>query len=181
MNFPIEKLLQLELASCHRNCNKGIIIQPSLRNSSQWQIYIFPSSGVFKSCILTFFIYFNNFPAEVPEIIFQSGVVHPNVDHSSFKYDTTPFFTEWSLQTRVYTLLNSIYESFIDIPKPKNAANPEAVRYLEKNLNVYEKKALEELPKHEDPNNQNEINTPKRWNVQKERLMKSLFSHSKGQ
>ena len=182
MNFPIEKFLQLELASCHRNCNKGIIIQPSLRNNNQWQIYIFPSSGVFKSCILTFFVYFNNFPTEVPEVLFQSGVVHPYVDHSSFRYDTSPFFTEWNLQTRVYSLLNSIYESFIDIPKPKDgAANPEAVRYLEKGLNVYEKRALEELPKHDDPNNQNEINTPKRWNAQKEKLMKSLFNNVKGQ
>lgn len=177
MNFPIEKFLQLELASCHRNCNKGVIIQPSLRNNSQWQVYIFPSTGIFKSCILTFFIYFNNFPSEVPEIVFQSGVFHPYVDHSTFRFDTTPFFTEWNLQTRVYSLLNSIYESFIDIPKPKEgAANLEAVRYLEKGLNVYEKRALEELPKHEEPNSQGEVNIPKRWNVQKENLMKSLFN-----
>lgn len=182
MSLPLEKFLQLELSSCHRNCNKGIIIQPSLRNFSQWQVYIFPSEGVFKSCILTFFIYFNNFPSNVPEVIFQSGVFHPYVDHSTFRFDTSPFFTEWNVQTRVYLLLNSIYDSFIDIPKPQgNSANLEAVRYLQKSLNAYEKRALEELPKHEEPNNQNEINTPKRWNAQKEKLMNSLFSQKKVQ
>ncbi|OHT08872.1 Ubiquitin-conjugating enzyme family protein [Tritrichomonas foetus] len=179
MDFPIEKVIQLELSSCHSNCNKGIMIQPSLRNITQWQIYFFPASGVFKSCILTCFIYFDNFPNDVPQVVFQSGVVHPYVDHSTFRYDTSPFFTEWNLQTRVYSLLNSIYDSLVDIPLPtKICANQEAARFLKQGVSTYEKKALEELPRSEDPNNQNEINTPKRWNATKEKLMLSLFGQT---
>ena len=177
--LPIEKQLLLELESCHKNCNKGIIIQPSLKNLSQWQIYLFPASGTFKSCIITCFIYFENFPNSVPQIVFQSGVFHPLVDHSTFKYDTSRFCSEWSLQNRVYNLLNSVLDSFVDIQVPsKSAANMEAVKYLNQGMEQYQKRALDELPAHQSPKGNSEIDTPKRWNAQKEKLVYALFQKS---
>lgn len=179
MTIPIPKYLMLELSSCHKNCNKGIIIQPSLRNYSQWQIYFFPSSGVFKSCILTCLIEFRNYPQEVPIVIFQSGLFHPYVDHSTFRYDTTPFFKEWNLQNRISSLLNAIYDSFIDIPLPQMpCVNPEAAKLLRQDKNIYEKRALEELPAIEDPSQaQNAINKPKRWNDRNEELLNCFYNH----
>ena len=175
MDFlPLPKLIQLELESCYTNCYKNILIQPSIRNLKQWQVYLFPTSGVFKSFTLTFYISFDNYPRSPPLVTFQSGLIHPYIDPSS-KFDVKLLFNGWNPQIRVYSVLNSIYDSFIEVPIPQgNCPNMEAVKYLKQGTEAYSKKALDQLPKIKIDDNR-ELNEPKKWNPFKEKLVISLY------
>lgn len=180
MNLPFSIVISNELDLCISNCYKSILVQPSLRTMKQWQVYLFPTTGIFKSVSITFFIYFEDFPNRPPQVHFQTGVFHPNVDVSSLKYDTNAVIGEWNSQMRVYTLLNSIYDSFIDFTPMINGQqqfyNNEAAKLLKSRFEIYSKKALEIFPKNNDLTENNELNTPKGWNKKKEKIMLSLCS-----
>ena len=172
----IDSLLRLELEACHRNCPKGIIIQPSLRSLAHWQVYLMPASGVFKSSILTFAIYLKDYPNSVPLIDFQSGVLHPLISYglSNSNFDVRALVPEWSMKVRVHTLLTAVYESFIEIPE--QGVNSEAVKLLKQGMPAFTKRAMEMLPKQDPPGEARELNTPKKWNGQKESLSVSMFA-----
>lgn len=181
MNLPFPIVISNELELCFKNCYKSILIQPSLRTLNQWQVYLFPKSGVFKSTILTFFIYFKNFPAQAPQVDFQTGVFHPHIDFSTSKCDVASIIGEWNSQIKVYTLLNRIYDTFVDLTPLINGQqqqfyNMEAAKLLKNGLEIYSKKALELLPKNDELIENKELNTPKRWNQMKEKLVLSLCS-----
>jgi ubiquitin-protein ligase len=143
-----DERIQIELAACHRNCNKGIVIQPSLRDLTRWQAYLMPSTGPFRSSILAFAIYFQNFPNAVPRIDFQTGVFHPLISYltsGSTNFDIQALFPEWSAHNRVHELLTAIYQAFVDIPTPAKCPNPEAVKLLKQDKELYARRAREML------------------------------------
>jgi ubiquitin-protein ligase len=170
---PVDQLLRLEISACHRNCPKTIIIQPSLRTFSQWQVYLMPTKGFFKSAILTFAIYFNNYPKAIPQVTFQTGVFHPLISHnsSSPNFDLAALVPDWNVQIRVFTILNAIYEAFIDIPVPPRPANPEAAALLRSDREAYARKVLELLPRRDGYTGNDELDKPVSWTQGKEQML----------
>lgn len=177
MNVPLDKILQYELQACHKNCPNTIIIQPSLKTLSQWQVYIHLTSGVFKSCTITFVLFMERIPKEAPYVVFQSNVFHPLIEQGSSKFEVSTICPEWNNESRIYNLLNSIYDSFISIPVVQSGynPNPEASKLYQQDLKLYSKKALEMLQKPESPNDQTELNSPKRWNQVRENAILKQF------
>jgi ubiquitin-protein ligase len=178
-----DQLIQTELAACHRHCNKGIVIQPSLRSLTTWQVYLMPSAGPFRSAILAFAIYFKNYPNAVPQIDFQTGVFHPLINYSSSSdtnFDAQALFPEWSAQTRVYSLFNAIYEAFVNPPTPARCANPDAAKLLKQDKEQYGRRAREALPAFDPATvEQRELNSPKKWTAQRESLVAVLAARGR--
>jgi ubiquitin-protein ligase len=176
--IAFDQLIQMELAACHRHCNKGIVIQPSLRDLAVWQVYLMPSAGPFRSTILAFAIYFRNYPNAVPQIDFQTGVFHPLISYASSgstNFDTQALFPEWSIQTRVHTLLTAVYQAFVEVPTPGKCPNPEAAKLVKQDKEMYARKVRELLPGFDVSTiEQRELNTPKKWSTQRENLINSL-------
>lgn len=166
----MDEVLRVELDGCVRNCPKGVIVQPSVRKSTQWHVYLMPERGVFRCATITCAIYFDRFPDTAPQIDFQSGVFHPLVNPRSSTFDIDAIFPTWTSRTRVHTLLTAIYDAFIDIPLPEKAANPEAVQHIRHDRNIFANKAIGMLQKPDSPMAARELNTPERWNPQKEEL-----------
>jgi ubiquitin-protein ligase len=134
---------------------------------------LMPWEGVFKSCALLFRIDFEDYPNAIPKITFQSGVLHPYVSNSpsGSNFDVHALVPEWSLGTRVYSLLNAILDCFIEIPVPQKAFNPDAVRYFKEGPDVFAKKALEMLPSTDKIAAESEFDLPKGWTRQREQLI----------
>jgi ubiquitin-protein ligase len=169
---PPDQLLRLELSACHRNCPKAIIIQPSLRTFSHWQVYLMPTKGFFKTAILTFAINFTNFPKAIPQVTFQTGVFHPLINYATTaSFDLPSLIPDWSVQTHVFTVLTAIYEAFLDIPIPARPANPEAAALLTKDREGYAKRALEMLAPRDGYLGNDEHDKPHSWNQAKEQML----------
>lgn len=176
-----ERLIIQEFKACTQHLRKGILVQPSVTNISQWQVNFMPTEGIFKDQILTCSIVFDNFPASVPKVIFQQGTFHPMIDPSTNQFDCSEMFSEWSVSNRVYTLINFVFDSFLKIIVPNNAAVPdkEAARLLKQpdGYNLFQKRALAQLNPPPDPaNEKSELNVPERWNSQKERVARILVA-----
>ena len=173
-----ERLIIQEFQTCTQRLRPGILVQPSITNVNQWQVNFMPNNGVFKDCILTCSVVFENFPASVPKVIFQPGTLHPLVDPQSNQFDSSEMFSEWNVSYRVHNLLNFVYESFnqISIPNFKELPNQEAVNLLKHDSVAFQNKALKQLKPPPDPTERNELNVPKRWGNQKERVAHILVA-----
>ena len=168
-----EYLLTLEFNSCVEQLPKEIIIEPSLRTFKQWQVFMALSAGPYAGKIITFNIHFDKYPQQVPDVIFQSGVVHPLIDSNSTNFRTNLLVNDWNRYTRVHDLISQIHQSFLEIPSIKNAPNPEAESLLK------DKAALNQILSQIvtiDTNENQEHNTPKKWTTQKEKLCKALYA-----
>ena len=167
-----ERLILQDFKACTQHLRKGILVQPSVSNIFHWQVTLLPYSGFFKDQILTCVVLFESFPAEVPKVVFQPGILHPLIYPNNHVFDTSEMFKDWNVTNRVYTLINYIYDSFLDISVPgnKEVPNPEAANLLRKGNDVFMRKALEMLPNPPAPNEKSEQNMPLRWNLQKERV-----------
>lgn len=175
-----ERLIIQEFKACTQHLRKGILIQPSVTNITQWQINFMPTDGIYKDQILTCSIVFENFPASVPKVIFQQGTLHPMINPSTHQFDCSEMFPEWSVSNRVYTLINFVFESFLNIASPSSTSVPdkEAARLLKQpdGYNLFQKRALEQLQPPPDPTEQSELNVPNRWNQQKEKVAHILVA-----
>ena len=171
-----ERLILQDFKACTQHLRKGILVQPSVTNIFQWEVILMPSSGFFKDQILTCLVIFDNFPAQVPRVVFQSGILHPLIYPQNHVFDTSEMFKEWNVTNRVYTLLNYIYDSFLDISVPggKEVPNQEAAALLRKGNEYFMRKAMESLPEPPHPTERSELNIPPRWNQQKERVARIL-------
>ena len=85
-------------------------------------------------------------------------------------------FTDWSIDNHVYTLLNFVFDSFVNITIPNRVSvpNTEAALLLRKSKDAFRKKALKMLPDPPSPLELSEQNAPKMWTPQKERVAKIL-------
>lgn len=174
-----ERIILHDFKACTEHVRKGVLVQPVIADISQWQVTFMPKTGLFKDLILTCFIQFDNYPAAVPKVIFQQGIIHPLVDPITNRFDASEMFTEWNVSIRAYTLINYVFDSFLDITIPSNPStvpNPEAVQLLKKGNDVFMKAFLKNMPLPPDPSERNEINTPKRWGNQKERVAHILVA-----
>jgi ubiquitin-protein ligase len=172
-----ERLIVQEFKVCTQKLRKGILVQPSVATILQWQLTLMPSNGVFKDQILTAWVSFENFPASVPKVRFQDGVIHPLVDPSSKRFRTNELFPEWNVTIRVYTLLNAVFDAFVDVSaRVKVAADQEAVNLIKQGSDVFAQRALRNLQAPPDPAERNEMNAPKRWGNQKERIAHILVA-----
>ncbi|EAY22672.1 Ubiquitin-conjugating enzyme family protein [Trichomonas vaginalis G3] len=176
-----ERLLLQDFRACLQQVRKGVLVQPSVANTFQWQVTMMPNNGIYKDQILTYLIIFDNFPASVPKIVFQPGIVHPLIYPQTRVFDTSEMFKEWNVSVRVYTLINYIYDSFIEILIPGNreVPNPEAASKMRRGGDAYAKKLIEQLPPPPSPTELSELNVPKNWNKQKERIAHILSSSHK--
>lgn len=168
-----ERLVIKEFRACTDKVRKGVLVQPSLTDIFEWQVTFMPVEGPFADRIIAFFIVFENFPAAVPRVIFQKGFLHPLVNPSTSVFDCSEQFSEWNVQTRVYTLINFVCANLIDIPVPSKPQDPEATALVR--AGTYRDRALRFLPDPPDPV-ASELNQPKRWGPQKERIAKILVA-----
>ena len=177
----IERMIILEFKACTQRLRKGILVQPYIANIFQWQVTMMPQSGFFQDRILTCVILFKNFPVSVPKVIFQPGTMHPMIDPSTNQFDCSEMFSEWNVSVRVYTLINFIYDSFLEISIPSNLSVPdlESASLLKQGGNSFQKKALKSLHSPPDPAEKSELNIPKRWGNQKERIAHVLVANIK--
>ena len=165
--------LKKEYESSISQLREGIMITPSAKSSLLWQGFLFPDAGPFKGRILPFYVMFEGFPNSVPQIIFPTYVFHPYVDMGSGRYDTSEMYTKWNTNCRVYTLINYVYDSFIEISVPTNGTifNPDAARLLKQSQSLFQRKAVESLPQSIQLKDFRDINYPDKWTIQKERLL----------
>ena len=168
-------LIAQEFKACIGHLREGILAQPSVSSISQWIITLMPQSGIFQDQILTCRISFENFPASVPRIVFQQGTLHPMICPDGH-FDCSEMFTDWSIDNHVYTLLNFVFDSFVNITIPNRVSvpNTEAALLLRKSKDAFRKKALKMLPDPPSPLELSEQNAPKMWTPQKERVAKIL-------
>lgn len=175
-----ERLIIQEFNACTQRLRKGILVQPSVTNIFQWQINLMPSDGIYKDQILTCLILFDNFPAAVPKIIFQPGTIHPLIDPETHQFDSSEMFFEWNISNRVYTLINFVFDSFVNISIPTNGTVPDqnAANILKKQggYQMFQKVAISQLQPAPDPTERSELNVPKRWGNQKERIAHILVA-----
>jgi ubiquitin-protein ligase len=173
-----ERLIVQEFKACTQKLRKGILVQPSVSTILQWQVTLMPTAGPFTDQILTAWVTFENFPASVPRITFQPGVIHPLIDPSSARFRTSEMFPEWNVAIRVHSLLNAVFDSFVDPSpgRPKAAADPDAAALLRQGADVFAQRALRSLPAPPDPAERNEMNVPRRWGNQKERVAHILVT-----
>jgi ubiquitin-protein ligase len=167
-----ERLIIQEFKACTQRLRKGILVQPSVSNIFQWQVTLMPHSGVFTHQILTCWILFENFPASIPRIRFQEGIIHPLIDPNTNRFNPSEMFSDWNFSNRVYTLLNFVYDSFIDISVPAvgGMPDPDAAALIRQSTEAFQQRALRSMPVPPDPAERNEFNVPKRWGKQKERV-----------
>jgi len=116
-----ERLVVREFHACTRKANSGVLVQPSLADIFEWQVAFMPAVGFFASRILTFRIRFDNFPAAVPLVVFPRGVVHPQIDPASGRFDCAARFGEWNVRTRVHALIDYVCAALV-----APVADPEA-------------------------------------------------------
>ncbi|OHS96475.1 Ubiquitin-conjugating enzyme family protein [Tritrichomonas foetus] len=173
-----ERLIIQEFRACTQRLRKGILVQPSITNINQWQVNFMPHEGFFKDQILTCMIVFENFPSAVPKVIFQPETLHPMIDPATNQFDCREMFSEWSVSMRVYNLINFVYDSFLDISIPVNQAVPdqEAAYLLKQGGPTFQSKATKILHAPPDPAERSELNVPKRWGNQKERVAHILVA-----
>lgn len=175
-----ERLIIQEFKACTQRLRKGILVQPSVTNIFQWQVNFMPTEGIFKDQILTCSIIFDNFPASVPKVIFQQGTIHPMIDPNTFQFDCSEMFSEWSVSNRVYTLINFVFDSFINIIIPSSSSVPDkdAANMFKQpdGYNIFQKRAISQLRPPPDPTEKSELNVPKRWNSHKERVAHILVA-----
>ena len=170
-----------EFHACTRHLRKGIIVQPSITNIFHWQITLMPQKGPFQDRILTCIIIFDNFPVSVPKVVFQADTFHPMIDPYTNHFDCSEMFSEWNVSIRVYTLINFVFDSFVDILVPANSVvpNQEASKLLKQGGDAFRRKALKMLHEPLDPTEKNELNVPKQWSTQKERIANILVVNSR--
>jgi ubiquitin-protein ligase len=137
-----------------------------------------PQSGVFRAAIMAFAVYFNDYPHSAPQVDFQTGVFHPLISYTASattNFDVQALVPEWSLQTRVYSLLNAIYDAFVDVPTAQKCLNPEAARLLKQDKDAFARRAREGLPHcNATVVEQKELNTPKKWGSHRESIATAL-------
>jgi ubiquitin-protein ligase len=166
-----ERLIIQEFKACTQRLRKGILVQPSISNIFQWQVTLMPHAGPFTHHILTCWILFENFPASIPKIQFQEGIIHPLIAPSTSRFNPSEMFSDWNFSNRVYTLLNFVYDSFVDISIPAGALpDQEAAALIRQSPEAFQIRALRALPQPPDPADRNDFNVPKRWGKQKERV-----------
>ena len=168
-----ERLVIKEFRACTEKVKKGVLVQPSLTDIFEWQVTFMPVEGPFSDRIVVFFIRFENFPAAVPKVLFQKGFIHPLINPANSEFDCSEGFSEWNVQTRVYTLINFVCSQLIDIPVPAKPQDSEAAGLVKSGM--YRDRALRCLPDPPDPVG-SELNQPKRWGPQKERIAKILVA-----
>jgi ubiquitin-protein ligase len=180
--LAFDQLIQLEFAACHRHCHKGIVIQPSLRSLATWHVYLMPHSGIYRAAIMAFAIYFNNYPHSAPQIDFQTGVLHPLISSAGSgapTFDAQALVPEWSLQTRVYALLNAVYDAFVDVPAPLKCANPDAARLIRQDRDAFARRARDALPQCDATVvEQKELNTPRKWGAHRESIAAAIAARA---
>lgn len=170
-----ERLVVRQFHAAIQKLPKEILIQPCLTDILQWQVTFMPNSGPFSDRILTFFIIFENFPATVPKVIFQKGVLHPLINPASDTMDSSDRFTEWTSQSSVASLIEWVCEQFVNIPTQhkREWPNSEAASYVKQG--TYTRHALLKLPEPPEPSGM-EFNRPKKWAAQHERIAKILVA-----
>jgi ubiquitin-protein ligase len=158
-------------------------VQPSVTNIFQWQVTMFPHAGPFRDRILTFAIVFDNFPAALPKIIFQEGILHPLIDPSTNRFYAGNRFPEWNVGIRVFSLINHVYDCFMEINVAENKSYPdnEIANLVRQGGDAsFQMRALAALPDPPDPGEISEVNVPKRWGTQKERISHILVAIRSG-
>jgi ubiquitin-protein ligase len=116
---------------------------------------------------------FDNFPAAVPKVIFQEGIIHPLIDPETNRFYAGDAFGEWNVSVRVWSLINYVYDCFVEISVVPNRSYPdnEAASLIRQGGDVaFQQKALTSLRSPPDPGDLTELNVPKRWGTQKERV-----------
>ena len=167
-----DHLLLLEHKACVEQLPKEIVVQPSLRTFKEWQVFMFLPSGPYSGKIISFSIHFEKYPQQIPDVIFQSGFVHPLIDPNSNSFKSQILFGDWNRYSRVHDLISQIYHSFLEIPTVKQPVNPSAETLLNnKSMFAQVLKQITTI----DPNESEEQNTPKKWTSQKEKLCKALY------
>lgn len=173
MESLIDQTLFLEYQACLEQLPKEIVIQPSLKTIYQWQVYMTPSAGFYNGKILTFNIHLEKHPKQIPDVVFQSGIVHPLIEPHSTAFASNLLITEWNRYSRVYELLQAIYNAFVEIPQIKQAPNPDAYKILQ---SPDAKNTILSTLKTPPPGENSEHNIPKKWNVQKEKLARAYYA-----
>jgi ubiquitin-protein ligase len=171
-----ERLIVQEFKACTQHLQRGILAQPSVTNIFQWQVTLMPPSGVFKDRVLTFWLHFDNFPAAVPRIHFQEGIIHPLIDPAKNVFRTSDKFPEWSVAVRVYALINYVFDSFVEIPAVRSPPDQEAAQLARQGVDAFAQRAIKALPPPPEPAEQSEFNRPRRWSPQHERLAHILVA-----
>lgn len=176
-----EQMISKEFQACTRHLRKGIIVQPSVTSVFRWQVTLMPRKGFFQDRILTCLLLFDNFPASVPKVVFQSETFHPMIDPYTNQFDCSKAFSEWNVSIRVYTLINYVFDSFVDVTVPENHSvpNQEAAKLLRQGGDAFRRKALKLLHEPLDPTEKNELNVPRHWSAQKERISNILIVNSR--
>ncbi|EAX91861.1 Ubiquitin-conjugating enzyme family protein [Trichomonas vaginalis G3] len=164
--------LLLEFQACVEQLPKEIVVQPSIRTMRQWQVCMTPNNGFYNGKIIIYNIYLENYPNNIPDVIFQSGIVHPLINPHSTNFASQLLINEWNRYTRIYELIQAIYNSFVEIPQLKQVPNPEAYNILKspdaKNTILGQLKTPSAAENHEH-------NEPKKWTPQKEKLCHVLY------
>ena len=168
-----ERLLTKEFRACTEKLRKGVLVQPALTDIFQWQVTYMPDEGPFADRILTFFLLFENFPASVPRVMFQKGFIHPWVNPLNGEFDCSEKFSEWNVQTRMYSLIDFVCSKLVDIPVTGKIQDAEAVALVKQG--TYKDRAIRTLPEPLDPVG-SQLNKPKKWGPQKERIAKILVA-----
>ena len=181
MQAGSERMIIQEFKACTQRLRKGVLVQPYIANIFQWQVTMMPHTGYFQDRILTCVVLFKNFPVAVPKVIFQPGTMHPLIDPTTNQFDCSEMFSEWNVSLRVYTLINFIFDSFLEISIPSNLSVPdlESASLIKQGGNAFQNKALKSLCQPPDPSEKSELNIPKRWGNQKERIAHVLVANIK--
>ena len=161
------------------NLSKGIIIQPSVQDVFLWQIVFMPPTGFYQDLILTGVVEFLNYPATAPRVRFVQGLIHPCIDSDGI-FDCGDQFRSWDASSSVCTLLNYIFESFVNTQIPTNPSqikNSDAANLIKRYPELYYREVVSRLK--DPPDLSKRINMPKDWNEPKESIAQILLSMSK--
>ena len=174
----IEKLLNNEYKECLNNLKPEIIILPSSKKINIWKIIFLPLQGIFSDQIISCYILFEEFPLKIPKILFNFGLFHPLIDPETFKFDPSIKFKEWNINIKVFSLINFIYDSLIDIPFSSNFDFPnKEANYLKfKDMELFKKKALLSINEQKEDK---DFDIPNHWDEYKEKITLILNNSNK--